>query len=82
MAQCPKCKRVWNTLPGEEQDHDCPRGHTPFLPRQCEACGEWVAWGDACPCGHREQGGTFNPVRREKLIQGSPVGEGDPGYRY
>jgi ssDNA-binding Zn-finger/Zn-ribbon topoisomerase 1 len=25
MAQCPKCKRVWNTLPGEEQDHDCPR---------------------------------------------------------
>lgn len=24
MPQCPKCKRVWKTLPGEEQDHDCP----------------------------------------------------------
>jgi hypothetical protein len=25
MAQCPRCKRVWNTPKGEEQDHDCPR---------------------------------------------------------
>lgn len=22
--QCPKCKRTWQTMPGEEQDHDCP----------------------------------------------------------
>jgi hypothetical protein len=22
--KCPRCKRTWRTLEGEEQDHDCP----------------------------------------------------------
>ena len=25
MPKCPRCKRVWLTLDGEEQDQDCPR---------------------------------------------------------
>jgi len=25
MARCDRCKATWPTLPGEEQDHACPR---------------------------------------------------------
>lgn len=30
MPTCPSCRHVFRTLPGEEQDHECPRcGYEP-----------------------------------------------------
>lgn len=32
MPQCPKCRKVFSTLEGEENDHPCPRCHYfPFI---------------------------------------------------
>lgn len=46
MAQCAKCKRVWHTLPGEEDDHDCPSCGPIYRELDEEAC-------DNCPVERR-----------------------------
>ena len=71
MPRCSRCGRTWQTLPGEEQDHDCPKCG-PICPptdKEVDVAREKAAF--PCEDGHYHQiepgEPGYNPNKRQWL---------------